>query len=40
MHRYRSYMTGTTLRRAIVAVVMPRKVAGKSNVFFLSNSVR
>jgi hypothetical protein len=39
MHCYRSYVPRRTLRGAIVAGLMPRKVAGKK-IFFPSNSVR
>jgi hypothetical protein len=40
MHCYRSYTPRLTLRGAIVAGVMSRKVAGKKILFFPSNSVR
>jgi hypothetical protein len=40
MHCYRSYTPRITLRGAIVAGVMSRKVAGKKILFFPSNLVR
>ena len=40
MHCYRSYRPRITLRAAIVAGIMSKKVAGKQKSFFSSNSVR